>query len=437
MHTFIFYRWIIKVQCMDYALKFRLFPDSQQREQLDWVRDTVRQLYNHALHRFNRIPESAGTVKQRVQKVRDEIPALKDWWTDLTNVYSTVLQQAVEQIATNIENLGKLKENGFDVGSLNWKAPHEYRSFTYRQRGFELDEKSGPTGRGTLTLKKVNGDTIDVPIRLHRPIPDNTDIKHVTVKKDRTGAWYACLSVDQDEAENPEPGEINTEDTVGIDLGICNFIYDSDGRQIGRPDLSADRDRLEREQRNLSRKEHGSTNWENQRQTVAEVHKRMRDKKRDFKHKVAAFYTREYDAVFVEDLNVKGMLEGDRNGRNTHEVGWRDFITILKHHGRKRGCHVIEVDPEDTTKACNQCGVQTEKPLWVREHSCPSCGFETDRDYNAALNVWERGLRTLGVVHSEETPAETGTAVDTAAVSASAVVETGSPCLKEPALAGE
>ena len=94
---------------MDYALKYRLFPNSQQREQLDWVRDTVRQLYNHALHRFNRIPESAGTVKQRVQKARDEIPALKDWWTDLTNVYSTVLQQAVEQIATNIENLGKLE----------------------------------------------------------------------------------------------------------------------------------------------------------------------------------------------------------------------------------------------------------------------------------------------------------------------------------------
>jgi putative transposase len=141
---------------MDYVLKYRLFPDSQQREQLDWVRDTVRQLYNHALHRFNRIPESAGTVKQRVTQVRDEIPDLKDWWTDLNNVYSTVLQQAVEQIATNIENLGKLKQNGFDVGSLNWKAPHEYRSFTYRQRGFELDERTKQV-RGTpvSTSKKT------------------------------------------------------------------------------------------------------------------------------------------------------------------------------------------------------------------------------------------------------------------------------------------
>jgi len=419
---------------MDYALKYRLFPDSQQREQLDWVRDTVRQLYNHSLHRYNRIPETEGTVKQRVTQVRDEIPDLKDWWTDLNNVYSTVLQQAVEQIATNIENLGKLKQKGYSVGSLNWKAPHEYRSFTYRQRGFELDEKSGPNGRGLLTLKKVNGDNIDVPIRLHRPLPDDVDVKHVTVKKDRTGAWYACLNIEEGAPEKPEPDEIDTEDTVGLDLGITSFIHDSDGRQISRLDLSSDRERLEREQRKLSRKEHRSNNWKKQRQTVAEVHKRMRQKKLDFNHKVAAFYTSEFDAVFVEDLNVKLLLEDDKNGRNTHEVGWRAFITILKHHGNKRGCHVVEVDPEDTTKECNQCGVKTEKPLWVREHSCPSCGFETDRDYNAALNVWGRGLRKLGVVHSEATPAETGTAVDTDAiheVSASSVVETGSPCLKE------
>ena len=409
---------------MDYVLKYRLFPTEHQREQLDWVRDTVRQLYNHALHRFNRIPESAGTVKQRVTQVRDEIPELKDWWSDLKNVYSTVLQQAVEQIATNVENLGKLKQNGFDVGSLNWKAPHEYRSFTYRQRGFELDDKSGPDGRGLLTLKKVNDETIDVPIRLHRPIPDETDVKHVTVKKDKTGAWYACLNVERDPPDKPDPTKIDTEDTVGVDLGIVTFIHDSDGRQINRLELSNDRERLEREQRNLSRKEHNSNNWEKQRRKVAELHKRMRQKKLDFKHKVAAFYTREYDAVFVENLNVKGMLESDRNGRNTAEVGWRDFITILKYHGRKRGCHIVEVAPEETTKECSQCGVKTDKPLWVREHSCPSCGFETDRDYNAALNVWERGLKKLGVVHSEKTPVETATPVesgDSASVSASRV----------------
>ena len=101
---------------MDYVLRFRLFPTSSQRERLDWVRDTVRQVYNHALHRFNRIPESAGTVGQRVLQVRDELPDLKDWWDDLTDVYSTVLQQAVEQIETNVTNLSKLKEPGTMLG---------------------------------------------------------------------------------------------------------------------------------------------------------------------------------------------------------------------------------------------------------------------------------------------------------------------------------
>jgi len=203
------------------------------------------------------------------------------------------------------------------------------------------------------------------------------------------------------------------------------------------------------EQRSLSRKQYESNNWEKQRCRVAEVHARMSNKKRDYKHKIAHFYTNEYDGVFVEDLNVQSMLESDGNARNKGEVGWRDFITILKHHGRKNGCHVVEVEPRGTTKECASCGVETEKPIWVRKHSCPSCGFESDRDWNAALNVKSRGLEKLGVVHSKETPVESATvlrtegsdgphengvlvdAVDSFSVSASRVVESGSPCLKE------
>lgn len=309
---------------MDYALKYRLFPDLHQRDQLDRVRDIVRQVYNHALHRFNRIPEAAGTVKQRVKAVRDELPGLKDgMWPELNSIYSTVLQQAVEQIETNITNLGKLKSHGYDVGELKWKGPAEFRSFTYRQRGFELDEKSGPAGRGTLELRKVCGETLHVPIRLHRPVPDNADIKHVTIKKDKTGAWYACLNIEREAPEKPEPSQIDPGDSVGIDLGITKFIHDSTGQQVGRLDLESDRERVERAQRSLSRKDHRSTHWEQQRHRVATIHKQMRAKKRDFTHKLAAFYTRQYDAVFVEDLTVKSMLEGKRNARNTAEVAWR------------------------------------------------------------------------------------------------------------------
>ncbi|MFC7198991.1 RNA-guided endonuclease InsQ/TnpB family protein [Halospeciosus flavus] len=422
---------------MKYSPRFRLFPTTEQRDAMDWTRNTVRQLYNHALHEFHQIPEDAGTLRQRVWIVRDQLPTLKDWWTDLTRVYSTVLQKAVERIRDNIQNLGKLKAKGYDVGSLNWKKPREYRSFTYRQSGFELDTKSGPNGRGLLVLKKLKGETREIPIRLHRDLPDHETIKEVTLKKEPTGAWYVSFCIETDTPEKPAVEDVDPDDTVGLDLGVLNFIHDSDGRSIGRLDLSDDRERLEREQRLLSRKDYESNNWEQQRRRVADVHARMSNKKHDYKHKLAHFYTTQYDAVFVENLNVKGMLESSHNARNTAEVGWRDFITILEHHGEKNGCHVVSVNPRGTTKECASCGVETRKPLWVREHSCPACGFELDRDWNASLNVLSRGLAKLGVVHSEDTPAETATAVSTdgrdssIVVDASRVVETGSLALKE------
>ena len=53
----------------------------------------------------------------------------------------------------------------------------------------------------------------------------------------------------------------------------------------------------------------------------------------------------------------------------------------------REGTHFVEVDPAGTTKECASCGVETEKPLWVREHSCPACGFEADRDANAVVRL--------------------------------------------------
>ncbi len=96
---------------MKYSPRYRLFPTEQQREGLVWTVDVVRQLYNDALKRFNEIPESVGTVRQRVVQLRDGLPIMKDWWDDLNEVYSTILQNAVMRIRDNITNLGKLKKS--------------------------------------------------------------------------------------------------------------------------------------------------------------------------------------------------------------------------------------------------------------------------------------------------------------------------------------
>ena len=250
------------------------------------------------------------------------------------------------------------------------------------------------------------------------------------------------------DCELPEPPE-NPETCVGIDVGILKYAHDTDGTAVGSLDLSDERERLEREQRKLSRKQHGSNNYEEQRRRVAECHADLRRKRRDFLHKLSNYYAREYDLVAVEDLNVKGMMESPSNSRNTASAAWRTFLSLLEYKCEREGTHFVAVNPRGTTKVCASCGVSTEKPLWVREHSCPACGFEADRDANAAWNILSRGLDKVGVGHSEETspeiedfwctnesrsdsstPVETSLPTDTP-VSAKRVIEAGSPTLKE------
>ncbi|ERH00067.1 MAG: transposase [Haloquadratum sp. J07HQX50] len=156
-------------------------------------------------------------------------------------------------------------------------------------------------------------------------------------------------------------------------------------------------------------------------------------------------YANRTDGVGVESLDVKGMLESPRNSRNTASSAWNTFTDMLESMCERESTHFVEVEPEGTIKECAKSGVETEKPLWVREHSWPACGFRPDRDTNAAWNILSRGLTHLKVGHSEATSSESrndsdvrtrasllSTRVETAVVSAKRVVETGSPCLKDP-----
>ncbi|SMO83584.1 putative transposase [Halorubrum cibi] len=324
------------------------------------------------------------------------------------------------RIEDSIKALSQLKQNGYNVGSLDWKAPKDFRSFTYIQSGFEFDSKNGQT---VLSLSKL----ADVPLIKHRTIPDTETIKQVTIKKEPTGDWFASFVVDG--KETPEK-PTDPDRCVGIDVGILKYAHDTDGYAIESPDFSDERERLERAQRDLSRKEHGSTNWETQRQIVAERHADLKRKRRDFLHKLSNYYATEYDLVAVEDLDAKGLVELPRNSRNRAGAAWGTFLRMLEYKCEREGTHFVAVNPRGTTKECASCGVKTEKPLWMREHSCPACGFEADRDANAAWNILSRGLEEVGVGYSESTPVETALPVDTP-VSAKRVVETGSPTLKE------
>ena len=104
-------------------------PTAGQRETLARHRDIYRQAYNHFLYRLNQHDETPEMTALRV-----ELPGLKKWWNELSDVYSRALQKVVERLYDNLQSLAELKANGYNVGSLNWKPPREYRSFTYTVR---------------------------------------------------------------------------------------------------------------------------------------------------------------------------------------------------------------------------------------------------------------------------------------------------------------
>ena len=150
---------------------------------------------------------------------------------------------------------------------------------TFSQSGFELKNTSGR--RATVELSKIG----DLKIRYHRDIPNEADIKEVTIKNETTGEWFVSFGLETDEADLPEKPDVDSLDasnSVGIDLGILNYIHTSDGIAVDWLELEVEYERLRREQRKLSRKEHASQNYERQRQKVARVKRRIRRKVLDY-----------------------------------------------------------------------------------------------------------------------------------------------------------
>jgi putative transposase len=418
------------------AFKYAAEPENATTAESAWQAiQTCREVYNHALtQEYKPAPDYD---KPSYTTIQNELPQWKREWSEWSSVYSKCLQMAVRRIKHSETILGKLKERGFNVGELKWKSPREYRSITYNQSGFNVDSNTGRTDHATVKLSKIG----TFHLNYHRPLPDNSDIKEVILKKQKTGDWTVSIMVeyDADYPEKPAVEDIDDGDTVGIDLGITKFIHDSDGRAFGPLDEEEGRERIDKRHQAVSRKEHESNNWNKARRRLARAYERLSNKRKAYREALANAYTQRYDAVFLEDLNIGSMMQQNGNSRNIASMSWYETLQTFQRFGEKNGCRVVLVPPDGTTKRCVKCGVESEKPLWVREHSCPSCGFETDRDMNAALEVQRLGLLELGVVEdesglgqelAESTPAETGTSAGSLqreVVPASAVVDTGSP----------
>ncbi|ESS11215.1 MAG: transposase, IS605 OrfB family, central region [uncultured archaeon A07HR60] len=409
---------------MQTTLRFRAYLSDAVASEAWRQIDILRQIRNHAVRDYY----NADYNNQPSEF--DQNNKLTDWtdqWPTFAEPSRHAAQQAISQIHTDLEGLEEQRNNGYDVGRLHWQGCGEFRSVSYNQAcRWNVDHNAGGDRFVRFRLEKIGW----FNIRANRPLPDADEISEAILKKQNTGEWYLSLVVDREETpDKPALSEIEPQDCVGVDLGITSYIHTSDNLTVGTLDLAAEYERVRREQRNLARKEHGSHNWDRQRKQVAKVTRKIKRKVKDFQHKLTTWLVQEYDLVAVEDLDVKPMLESSQNAKNKQDAAWSRFVELLAYKADLHGTHVVKVDPAGTTKECASCGVATDKPLWVREHSCPACGHTQDRDLNAAKNILTRGLKQVGAGRSEVTPMQTAlptSAPQREAVDAKRVDELGS-----------
>ncbi len=253
---------------------------------------------------------------------------------------------------------------------------------------------------GILSLSKIGR----IPMRLHRPLHGTP--KTVTISKEADG-WYASISC----AEVPiEPMPLTGKET-GIDVDLKVFLVTAGGEYVENPRHHRQAEKgLKKAQRCVSRRKKGSKRWWKAVRHCAKKYQKVKRQRRDFHHKTALSLVREYDVIYLEDLQIRNLSrrpapKPDGNGGYEHngasrkaglnksiqDAGWYAFRRILTCTAAWAGKRVEAIPPAFTTQDCSGCGERIYKSLSVRTHVCTTCGLVLDRDENAAQNILASG----------------------------------------------
>ncbi len=297
--------------------------------------------------------------------------------------WQQVNAQAMQDVIQRIDRGYQLffKHHGKGVRPPNFKKRVKYKSFTLKQNGYKL-LGDGQIKIGTQIYRYWNSREIQ------------GTVKTITVKRNPFGEIFIFVVTDYiDEHQQPMTGK-----SAGFDFGLKTFLTVSGGSRIESPlFLKQGINQIALANRHLSRKQKGSKRREQARKHYARVHEAIKNKRTEWFWKLAHQLTDQYDHLFFETLNLKGMQR--LWGRKINDLAFGEFLQILEFVAFKKGKTVGYVDQwYPSSKTCNHCKHVLESlPLDVRRWRCPSCQAVNDRDGNAANNIKEAGSLSLGV----------------------------------------
>ena len=208
--------------------------------------------------------------------------------------------------------------------------------------------------------------------------------KNITITQDGN-QWYCSICCELDIPEQ----EIKIDNIIGIDLGLKEFAVFSDGETIANPKIYRNKEsKVQREQRRLSRKEKGSNRRLRQQNKLKKIHRRIKNKRKDFLHKLTHHMITKYDGFILEDLSSKNMMKNHKLAKSIADVSWSEFSRILEYKCLWHFKYFEKIDRfAPSSQICSVCGNRQDMPLSERIYNCSNCGNIIDRDLNASLNI--------------------------------------------------
>ena len=395
---------IVRVMTMK-GYKYKLNLTKCQKTKLNQQFGAVRFVYNHFLDR--RIKQYEDFKKSGLErkdfkrltyfddaKTLTELKKIEgfEWLNESSNI---AMQQSLRHLESSYLNFFKQPSKGFP-------------KFKSRKRGKDCICITGPKinfEKWKLFIPKIGY----VKLFKNRTFDVNCPHKSMTISKDNCGEYWVSILVETNEKSKPLKAKemLDSNNTVGIDLGIKSFAILSNGETIDNPKFKKSQQRnITRVQRKLSKrvevckknKTHLSKRGEKIKLRLAKIHRKVHNQRMDFIHKLTLNLVKRFDCICLEDLNVKGMMQNHNLANSISDVSWSEFVGVLKYKAQWNGVRVIQIDRFDaSSQTCHVCGYKNPsvKDLNVRKWTCSQCGTHHDRDMNAAINIRNIGLKSL------------------------------------------
>ncbi|MCC6170119.1 MAG: transposase [Caldilineaceae bacterium] len=358
------------------SFKYRLYPNTEQRQLLERTLEIHRQLYNDALTE-RRLAWEKKRVSVRYIDQANQLKTIRQFDMDAAWVNYTSIQQTLRRLQKSFDGFFRRIKAGEKAGHPRYKGRGWFKSVAYVYG----DGCRWVDGR--FYMQRIGS------IRLfqHRPLPDSAKIKQAVLKRDGVGNWHVVFQI-----EIPDTESTSTLDsTVGIDMGLEYFASLSSGEQIDNPRWYRIAEaKLAKLQKMRARCKRGSHRNRELKRQIQRHHEQTANRRRDFHHKTSNKLANRFSTLYVEALNVKGLAMSHVS-KSIADAGWRQFLFMLSYKAERAGGRVEQVDARGTSQYCPECGGRVEKSLSVRVHNCPHCGYVAPRDVAAAQVIAHRG----------------------------------------------